>query len=1290
MKKFYLPLVLSLFFITSYGQVTIGSPDWNTIGDTTLSIVSDDADNTDGTNDGAIFVDGQSAVVGQGASCTFSGTMLLNETLNIKTYVYNSGSSYVRLKVELVNVTDNTILVASSPFSMTGGSAPVLTTLNYTAVASDVNDTFQVRYVRTDNGHTARNFAIDNLSFNNTFVSISLANSCPFTLTPDLSLIASNATIENEITTAVNRFSDDYLGTSAPSSAALASAESAYNALNITANSGAISGNTIASFNTVSFLKTFAQHLKFNPSDVAIKEKALNTVWLTSKQFCSGVLPRDPQKYAYANFARPASLLKDYLTQEVKDLFAYTLYKHSHDFGHFWEANYDAPYQTANGSIDTDLIYNISDAMLAYSLWHDSADERYRYMRGFNRFINRFFSHTVGTTDGIKKDGSGFHHWNGYSNYMYAYNTAANLISYLDGTSFQIGSDNYKTFRDAVYLQYMLANDYGVQPLATGGRNPHIRKRQFSKASLKKLALAGKSILNIPTADPLLAGIYNRIYGVDAEFNYSGVTPLSNHEGNFQNNHSHTNIFRKDNWVAVSKGFSNYMWGSEIYISQNRYGRYQSYGTLEIIYPGTLTDNGFDINTSNWNYNPGATTIVLPWDKLHAERGRIDEFQEKRFVGALTFKNKNSTLLKAFHGTSGIFAMDFKEKEGLGWGTVHSSNNHNATFTFKKSTFTFDDFIVCLASDINNDDASNPTVTTLYQRKNSNSNNVIVNNATQNGTASYSDTSDNWVISKYNTGFYIVANGVDLNVWDGNQQVPNQNQTHQNISGNPTGSYSIGYINHGTNPNNEGYEYMVLPNTNASAMLALGNDISSGNKPYIVHQKDANAHIIEHVSKKTWGYSVFNDNTTIANTGLISHVDKSGLVMYETNTTIDQITMAVSNPDIGFLAKSFTPAVEKKIRITIKGDWSLQGANPDIVIVSNNSVNTVIEFTTNHGLPVEASFSKNISIPAPQNLTATNTTKTTTDLSWDASIGATNYDVYQGASVIANISNTSYQVTGLTANTAYTFSIKAKDDANNISESSNTVSITTLNQFDYCASASTDVSHEYIGRFQLHTIDNTSGGQLYSDFTNISTHLTKGDQYTVTITPIWTGTAYGEAYAVWIDLNIDGDFNDSGEKVWSKSRTFDTSVSGTFTIPSVATTGSTRMRVSMKFNTEPLACETFEYGEVEDYTINIQNSVASKASIKEPNMQLNNDNNKTENSFVIYPNPAKGDLLYMKSYQEQNNMVSYKIVNFLGQTVSKGTLKRNTIDISKLSSGNYIIRLYNSKNIIAIKKFIRQ
>lgn len=67
------------------------------------------------------------------------------------------------------------------------------------------------------------------------------------------------------------------------------------------------------------------------------------------------------------------------------------------------------------------------------------------------------------------------------------------------------------------------------------------------------------------------------------------------------------------------------------------------------------------------------------------------------------------------------------------------------------------------------------------------------------------------------------------------------------------------------------------------------------------------------------------------------------------------------------------------------------------------------------------------------NLAASNVTETTVDLSWTASISTdvVGYDVYNGVTLITTVTGTTYQVAGLTAGTAYTFNVIAKDGAGN-------------------------------------------------------------------------------------------------------------------------------------------------------------------------------------------------------------------------------------------------------------------
>lgn len=85
---------------------------------------------------------------------------------------------------------------------------------------------------------------------------------------------------------------------------------------------------------------------------------------------------------------------------------------------------------------------------------------------------------------------------------------------------------------------------------------------------------------------------------------------------------------------------------------------------------------------------------------------------------------------------------------------------------------------------------------------------------------------------------------------------------------------------------------------------------------------------------------------------------------------------------------------------------------------------------------------------APANLAVASKTQTGVTLSWTAStdnVGVTGYDVYQGSSLAASVNGTTLTavISGLTPNTAYTFTVKAKDAAGNISAASNAVTVTT-------------------------------------------------------------------------------------------------------------------------------------------------------------------------------------------------------------------------------------------------------
>ncbi|MBL6445436.1 T9SS type A sorting domain-containing protein [Fulvivirga sp. 29W222] len=264
----------------------------------------------------------------------------------------------------------------------------------------------------------------------------------------------------------------------------------------------------------------------------------------------------------------------------------------------------------------------------------------------------------------------------------------------------------------------------------------------------------------------------------------------------------------------------------------------------------------------------------------------------------------------------------------------------------------------------------------------------------------------------------------------------------------------------------------------------------------------------------------------------------------------------------------------------------------------------------------------NATVPTGLSVTQVNSTDAT--ITWGQNTGAT-FDIQyraQGASTFTTIGagGNTKQLLNLSPSTTYEVQVRSKCTGST-SEFTSIVTFTTEELvLQYCASQGSSIKDEYIGSVQLADIDNTAPTSSgYTDFTAISTDLSVGSKYTITITPTWTGTPYDEAYAVWIDYNQNADFNDPGELVWSKDPSKDTLVSGGFTVPVNALPGTTRMRISMKYNAIPASCGSFGFGEVEDYTVNIV--LLDKVSISSNN--VNNEFAKVGDEVTLQFHAAK-------------------------------------------------------------------
>lgn len=335
----------------------------------------------------------------------------------------------------------------------------------------------------------------------------------------------------------------------------------------------------------------------------------------------------------------------------------------------------------------------------------------------------------------------------------------------------------------------------------------------------------------------------------------------------------------------------------------------------------------------------------------------------------------------------------------------------------------------------------------------------------------------------------------------------------------------------------------------------------------------------------------------------------------------------------------------------------------------------------------------------PTGLATSAVTSSSFTASWSAVSGATSYDVQvrtgSGNWSSFNSTSTSLNLTGAAASTTYEVQVRANcTGASSAYSSSVFVTTSAPPTLNYCASKGNSVADEWIQRVRVGSIDNNSGvNGGYADFTNLSTTLTRGIAYTITINPTWSGTVYSEAYNVWIDYNQDGDFNDAGEAVFVRSRTTSTSVSGSFTVPSSALGGATRMRVSMKYNANATPCETFSFGEVEDYTVVITSpNQANLNPVVASPIYATYDDDSSEDAnvaFVAYPNPASSSLNVKLGYFGINSeLVVYSIT---GAEMMRTSLSQQntTLDISKLARGMYILSINSGRKVETIK-FVKE
>jgi hypothetical protein len=306
----------------------------------------------------------------------------------------------------------------------------------------------------------------------------------------------------------------------------------------------------------------------------------------------------------------------------------------------------------------------------------------------------------------------------------------------------------------------------------------------------------------------------------------------------------------------------------------------------------------------------------------------------------------------------------------------------------------------------------------------------------------------------------------------------------------------------------------------------------------------------------------------------------------------------------------------------------------------------------------------------PQSMSVIASSPTTLTLQWNDVLAATGYTI-----IAADVNGNTQQWTVPTTNTftidnlvaCSNYTISISSSCSNPTGTAYEIPAFTPGCEDcalipYCVTtANSDV--EFIQYFQLGDISHSStddnGYILVAEETDT---LHAQSTYALECTPGYLGNAYNENFRVWIDYNIDGDFEDDGELIFDPAPTT-IAVTGSFIVPASITPGVSRLRVSMTYtpinaNNEPEPCGNLTYGEIEDYCITLSNVV----DVKEHMQTMSRP----------WPNPASSWLQFSPDNFKPLHLEIMSVDGRTTYSISSNGWPR--VALPELCNGSYLLR----------------
>lgn len=565
---------------------------------------------------------------------------------------------------------------------------------------------------------------------------------------------------------------------------------------------------------------------------------------------------------------------------------------------------------------------------------------------------------------GFKADGTAWHHNGHYPAYAVgAFQQVPRLLYHLSGTQYRLGAEGHANFKKAFLstAEYSHLYDWGF---GNAGRHPFEGNTITKIHTGYQLMVKAGNPAGDRAIDEEVAEMYVYLWGEANDAFAEGLKEQGIKAASLPAYKSFpygaTAVQRYQDWAAIIKGYSKYVWSSEIYARSNRYGKYPANGTIELLNRGGEEGSGYVQEGWDWNRYPGATIIYKPLEELEPEEALLMFLSEETFAGASYLEG------------NGVFGMVLDESHGKNADGLVAENEiaFPGKLTAQKSIFSFGNKILCIGTGITSVDAVHPVQTNLFQTLLGPGHSLIRwEQGEKEPQFPLEGTTTSWIIDPYGSA-YQVLDGGEIHF-----QKKTQNSYHNKYSVrsgevNPSlkakgvketkGDFASAWLHHGHRPKSASYQYVIYPFLSQQQQEEWKDNIS-GERDFEVLQADTLAHIARDLTENSTAYVVFEADQW-QGMGLLEGVSAPSLLMIKEHSP-NRISLSAVNPDLNFPVNSKKKngfdnySRPSPLTIRLAGNWSLDEGG-EVLSIAHREGQTLVELSCVDGLPTLLSLHK--------------------------------------------------------------------------------------------------------------------------------------------------------------------------------------------------------------------------------------------------------------------------------------------------------------------------------------------